>query len=144
MDQDEFKEYQPGEIYFFSESHDDARHPFAIVGRFDEQYYLGCMITHGDSEKWPDNIPMELEDFEREFEQGREAKVVYSENRGTGSHFVRVTLLKEVDLAVKWSGQLSSRGLEKMRKAIEGLEPEMWRQYKVNSAKRLKTSKGKK
>ena len=77
------------------------------------------------------------------FDQGREAKVVYSKSRGTGSHFVRVGLLKEVDLAVKWSGQLSSHGLEKMRKAIEGLDPEMWGQYKVNSAQRLKTSKGK-
>ena len=73
-----------------------------------KQYYLECMITHGDSEKWPDNIPMEPEDFEREFDQGKEAAVVYSENRGTGSHFVKVALLKEVDLAVKWSGQLSS------------------------------------
>ena len=144
MAQDEFTEYQPGEIYSFSESHDDARHPFAILDRFNEEYYLGCMITHGDPGKWPDNIPMGPEDFEREFDQGREAKVVYSENRGTGSHFVRVALLKEVDLAVKWSGQLSSQGLEKMRKAIEGLAPEMWGQYKVNSAQRLKTSKGKK
>ena len=144
MTQDEFRKYQPGEIYSFSESQDDARHPFAILDRFNEEYYLGCMVTHGDPEKWPDNIPMEPEDFEREFDQGREAKVVYSESRGTGSHFVRVALLKEVDLAVKWSGQLSSQGLEKMRKAIEGLDPEMWGQYKVNSAQRLKTSKGKK
>ncbi|GAA4014630.1 hypothetical protein GCM10022408_29810 [Hymenobacter fastidiosus] len=101
------------------------------------------MITHGDTEKWPDNIPMEPEDFKQEFDQGREATVVYSESRGVGSHFVKVALLKEVDLAVAWSGQLSSQGLEKMCRAIEGLNPEMWRQYKVNSAEKLKISTGK-
>ena len=37
MSQSDFRECLPGEVYSFSKSHSAARHPFAIVGRFDEQ-----------------------------------------------------------------------------------------------------------
>ena len=143
MTQSDIRECQPGEIYSFKEASPDARHPFAIVGPFDDEYYLGC-ITHSNPKQYPYNIPMDPRDFEQEYSNGKQATITYSEHRGTGSHFVGVALFKKVDLAVTWSGQLSTQGLEKMRKAIEGSDPEMWGQYKVNSAQRLKTSKGKK
>ena len=141
MIQSNFRECLPGGIYSFKEAQPDARHPFAIVGPFDDEYYLGCMITHGNPERWPDNIPMEPEDFEQEYDNGKQATITYSENRGTGSHFVSVALFKKVDFAVTWSGQLSAQGLDKMVKAVEGLSPEMWHRYKGNSIERLKASK---
>ena len=125
MTQSDIRECQPGEIYSFKEPSPDAWHPFAIVGPFDDEYYLGCMITHSNPKQYPDNIPMDPGDFEQEYDKGKQATITYSEIRGTGSHFVGVALFKKVDFAVTRSGQLSSQGLEKMVKAVEGLDPEM-------------------
>ena len=143
MTQSDFRQCQPGEIYSFKEPLPNARHPFAIVGRFDDDYYLGCMITHSNPDRYPDNAPMEFGDFEQEFDNDKQATIIYSEKRGVGSHFVKAALFKEVDQAVVWSGQLSPQGLAKMYRVVEGLNPEMWHQYNANSNERLKANKGK-
>ena len=121
-----FEERKSGEIYSFANLQPDAKRPFAVIKRINDENYLGCMITHGDPRKWSDNIPMEPDYFEEEYCLGEKSTVVYSNKNGRGSCFVKVALMKAVDLNVIKSGQLTQKGLSKLYEAVKVLNPKKW------------------
>lgn len=126
-------DYQPGDIYKFTYPQKGARHPYAILGRYDDDNYLGCMITHASSESRVDNVSMEEGDFVKLDEEGKLYEVRYSIVKGIGSHFMRVGLKKHTELDVYRVGQLTATGLEKLNAIVRKTAPEFWDEFEVYS-----------
>lgn len=126
-------DYQPGDIYKFTTPEEGARHPYAILGEYDSNSYLGCMITHGDPKDWVDNMPMEEGDFVKLDEEGKAYKVRYSTVKGIGSHFMRVGLKKHTELDVYRAGKLTATGFEKLNEIVRKTTPEFWDEFVVYS-----------
>lgn len=126
--------YQPRDIYeFISQEDSNEQHPFAILGRYDDNNYLGCMITHGNPEDYVDNVEMQPNYFEKDDSLGNESTVIYSIKNGVGSHFMRVRLKKHNDLNVRLAGRLSVEGFNQMNDIVRKFEPEYWTEFKKYS-----------
>jgi hypothetical protein len=126
-------DYQPGDICKFTTPEEGACHPFAVLGRYDSDNYLGCMITHGDPKIWVDNMPMKPSYFVEVEEAGIAHKVLYSVEKGIGSHFMRVGLKKYTGLDVYRAGQLTAEGLYELTEIVKRTAPELWDEYVVYS-----------
>lgn len=124
-------DYQPGDICKFTHPEDGASHPFAILGRYNSDNYLGCMITHANPEFWSDNMPMEKGDFVEVDEAGANYEVRYSIANGIGSHFMRVGLKKPVELDVYLAGQLTIQGFDRLSEIVRRTKPELWDEFVI-------------
>jgi hypothetical protein len=126
-------DYQPGDICKFTTPEQEARHPFAVLGKCDNDNYLGCMITHADPKIWVDNMPMSPSYFVKLDENGIAHEVFYSIENGIGSHFVKVGLEKYTGLDVYRAGRLSDEGLRELTKIVKETAPELWEVYSIYS-----------
>lgn len=111
-----------GEI-FYGRKNSDAIHPIVFLKNYDEDFFVGAMLTH--SSLFKDNILMKTEYFKTISENGLVHKL-----RCNNTHLVKAKLLKRND----WHpfikiGELTEEGIEFVERNVNSELEKLWEDY---------------
>lgn len=110
-----------GEIFHvLLQPQEGYRHYFVFWSDNGGGSYLGVMLTHSDSIKFTDNIPMEDHHFKSGFKFQNE-----------NSHFVACLLIKDIPTSnLEKTGELTNEGIKHIESHISKMPIKTWREYK--------------
>ena len=100
-------------------------HPIVILKIENADQFIGCIITHASSTKYPDNIGLKPEHFSCNDDNGN-----YYEVQFDNSYFVNLNLIKKSD----WGpfikcGCLTEIGTDFIESYLKQNKPILWKDY---------------
>ena len=103
-------------------------HPIVFLKRETDDQFIGCIITHSTSKRYPDNIGLKPEHFIDRDSTGKNYKIIYDR-----SYFVGFNTVKKNDWGpFKKVGRLTIAGIEFIESYLTKTEPTLWRNYMEN------------
>lgn len=109
-----------GEIFIGTKrGKDAAKHPIIFLESQNENSFIGAVLTHGKSERYPDNVPMQAEYFMKKYE------FKFNDTYLVGKRFVKPQ---------EWGpftkvGQLTKKGVNFVDSCVKQYLPESWDDY---------------
>lgn len=102
-----------------------TNHPIVFLRLENDEQFIGCLITHSPTEKYPDNIGLTKEHFIKSDENGSDYKVQFDD-----SYFVSNAILKEKDWGPFYiKGKLTKEGVRHIEDYLVD-KPESWNDYR--------------
>jgi hypothetical protein len=105
-----------------------TNHPIVYLREKDTDSFIGCIITHSNTNDYKNNITLVPEHFETHNKDKNKYRVRYD-----GSYFVKLNLIKKTEWGpFTKEGKLTKTGIEFIENNLEKIDPILWREY-INS-----------
>ncbi len=105
-------------------------HRIVYLDNKDDYYFIASMLTHSTDKKYPNNISLKSEHFEKFDENNNKFEFVFE-----NTYFVKLKLEKKIEWGpYSRMGKLTSEGIKFLEDQLKSLEPTEWRKYMVKAS----------